>query len=44
MVKEGFLHGANRNIIINSDNIYDLLQQLSGYKPSEERNWYVDVR
>ena len=44
MVKEGFLHGANRNIIINSDDIYDLLQQLSGYKPSEERNWYVDVR
>lgn len=44
MVSEGFLHHANRDILIDSEDIYDLLQLLTGYKPSEERNWYVDVR
>ena len=44
MVSEGFLHSANREILIASEDIYTLLQQMTGYKPSEERNWYVDVR
>lgn len=44
MVHEGFLHQANRSILIDSDDMYTLWQQLTGYKPSEERNWYVDVR
>lgn len=44
MVKEGFLHQANRDILIDSEDMYELLQKISGYKASEEKNWYVDVR
>lgn len=44
MVRDGFLHHANRDILLDSDDIYELLNMLTGYKPSEERNWYVDVR
>jgi uncharacterized protein (TIGR00730 family) len=44
MVKEGFLHEANRSILIDDEDPHILIEKLSGYRPSENRNWYVDVR
>ncbi|MSQ79944.1 MAG: TIGR00730 family Rossman fold protein [Flavobacteriaceae bacterium] len=44
MVSDGFLHPANRDILVVETDAELILSSLSGYKPSEERNWYIDVR
>ncbi len=43
MVSDGFLHPANRDILVVEADAELILSSLSCYKPSEERNWYIDV-
>jgi uncharacterized protein (TIGR00730 family) len=39
MVEEGFLKSENRDLVIVSDNIEDLLQKMEDFKPSFHQKW-----
>ena len=44
MVQEGFLHDANRSLICIDEDPRILIDKLSGFKPTEIKHWFVDVR
>jgi predicted Rossmann-fold nucleotide-binding protein len=39
MVEEGFLKAENRNLVIESDNIEDLMEKISKFKASFHKKW-----
>jgi hypothetical protein len=39
MVEEGFLKAENRNLVIESDNIEDLMEKMSNFKASFHKKW-----
>jgi uncharacterized protein (TIGR00730 family) len=39
MVEEGFLKAENRNLVIESDNIEDLMEKMSNFKASFHEKW-----
>ncbi len=39
MVEEGFLKAENRNLVIESDNIEDLMRKMSNFKASYHKKW-----
>lgn len=42
MVKEGFLKDMNRDMLLVSDQIDDLLEQMKSYSPPKIRKWIMD--
>lgn len=39
MIQEGFLKQESRDLLLVSDNIEDLLQQMENFKPSPHKKW-----